>query len=97
MTSKGMSLAKVIKGRTLSEREYQIIGRLEEEPKLGKNLVYVANGQTHNTQEVIAKVTKKEKHHPFYPGRIIIETDKNMYIADDFVAFSENSRRGSRL
>ena len=91
------ALAKVIKGTSISDCMYQVIGRLEEKPEVGKVLVYVVGKETHSTEEIIKHIAIKEKYHSFYPGRMIIQTDKNTYVADDFVVFNENSRRGSRL
>ena len=100
MTSKKKrkrALAKVIKGESISDCMYQVIGRLENEPKIGEELVYVVEGKTCSTQEIVKCIATMEKHHSFYPGRMTIQTDKHTYVADDLVFFNENSRRGSRL
>ncbi len=91
------TLAKVVIGALLTECEYHIIGRLEGIPQIGYELTYLSDGERCNTQEIVRSIITKDRYHSFYPGRMTIITDKNIYIADNFITFNENSRRGSRL
>ena len=78
--------------------EYEILGKVyAEKLKEGEELKYQTPEGEKSTGEIIQEITFKGKENSIYPDRIIVETDKATYVADDLIFMNENSRRGSWL